>query len=180
MCSFVLVGTAASTFYLGAMQISDNFHSVIPGEFYRSAQPTADDIAYYQKKYSIKTIINLRGENLGSDWYDDEISEVQRLGISLVNFRMSAKRELTETQFAELVHIFQNIEKPILVHCNSGADRSGLISALYVAAIAKRGEEEAESHLSLWYGHIPAFFRASYAMNRTFENLEPALGFPNS
>jgi protein tyrosine/serine phosphatase len=93
---------------------------------------------------------------------------------------MSAKRELTEAQFIELVRILQNVEKPILVHCNSGADRSGLVSALYVAAVAKMGEDAAESHLSLWYGHIPVLFRASYAMDRTFENLEPVLGFPNS
>jgi protein tyrosine/serine phosphatase len=35
--------------------------------------------------------------------------------------------------------VFRKAEKPILVHCNSGADRSGLVSALYVAAIAKLG-----------------------------------------
>jgi protein tyrosine/serine phosphatase len=180
LCSFVSAWIGASDFYLGAMQISGNFHPVVPGEFYRSAQPTAADISYYQKEYGIRTIINLRGENVGSDWYDDEIAQVQRLGIAHVNFRMSAKRELTEAQFVELVRVLQNVEKPILVHCNSGADRSGLVSALYVAAVAKMGEDAAESHLSLWYGHIPVLFRASYAMDRTFENLEPVLGFPNS
>ena len=180
LCSFVSVWIGAFGFYLGAMQISGNFHPVVPGEFYRSAQPTAADIAHYQKEYGIKTIINLRGENVGSAWYDTEIAQAQRLGIAHVNFRMSAKRELTPAQFTELIAILQNVEKPVLVHCNSGADRSGLISALYVAAIAKMGEEAAESHLSWWYGHIPVLFRAAYAMDHTFENLEPALGFPNS
>ena len=130
------------------------FHTVVPGELYRSAQPTAALIAEYREGYAIKTIINLRGDNTGSGWYDSEVAEARNLGIAHVDFRMSARREMTTAQFNQLMDVFQKAEKPILVHCNSGADRSGLVSALYVAGIAKLGEEAAESQISFRYGHI--------------------------
>jgi protein tyrosine/serine phosphatase len=71
--------------------------------------------------------------------------------------------------------------KPILIHCRSGADRTGLASALYLAAIAKTNEKTAEGQMSIFYGHLglPIMSRA-FAMDRTFEMMEPLLGFLNS
>ncbi|TAZ44115.1 protein tyrosine/serine phosphatase, partial [Rhizobium leguminosarum] len=75
----------------------------------------------------------------------------------------------------------ERAEKPVLIHCNWGADRSGLASALYLAAIAKEGEAKSESQISLWFGHIPIpLISKPYAMDQTFEALEPYLGFPKS
>lgn len=166
--------------YLGALQLTGNFHPVVPGSLYRSAQPTTADIAHYRKTYGIKTIINLRGENAGSPWYDAEIAEAKQLGIAHVDFGMSAGRELTRTEAADLVAILERAEKPVLIHCKAGADRSGLASALYVAAVAKLGEAAAEHQISIRYGHISLPVSATYAMDRTFEALEPWLGFPDS
>ena len=59
------------------LQLGGNFHTVVPGELYRSAQPTAAMIAEYQQNYGIKTIVNLRGENIGSGWYDAEVAEAR-------------------------------------------------------------------------------------------------------
>lgn len=178
--SFLSVGVGLAGLYLAALQMDDNFHAVVPGELYRSAQPTAALIAEYREGYAIKTIINLRGDNTGSGWYDSEVAEARTLGIAHVDFRMSARREMTTAQFDQLMDVFHKAEKPILVHCNSGADRSGLVSALYVAAIAKLGEEAAEDQISFRYGHIPLPVSSAYAMDRSFEAFEAVLGFPNS
>lgn len=178
--SFLSVGVGSAGLYLAALQMGNNFHAVVPGELYRSAQPTAALIAEYREGYDIKTIINLRGDNTGSGWYDSEVTEARKLGIAHVDFRMSARRELTTAQFDQLMDVFQKAEKPILVHCNSGADRSGLVSALYVAAIAKLGEEAAEGQISFRYGHIPLPVSSAYAMDRSFEAFEAVLGYPNS
>ena len=180
LSGFMSVALGVAGLHLGILHLGENFHAVVPDELYRSAQPTPELIADYQKSYGIKTIINLRGENVGSPWYDAELAQAGRLGIDLVNFRMSAKREFTEERLAELVEILRKVQKPVLVHCMSGADRSGLVSALYVAAVAKLGEEAAERHISFRYGHIPLWFTAAYAMTRSFEALEPALGFHGS
>lgn len=176
----VLVLFLAVGGYIGALQLTNNLHAVVDGVLYRSAQPSAADIAQYQKTHGIKTIINLRGENRGSPWYDAEIAEAKLLGITHVDFRMSAKRELTQAEAANLIAILDRAEKPVLIHCNAGADRSGLASALYMAAVAKLGEDAAERQISIRYGHISLPISSTYAMDRTFEALEPWLGFPDS
>jgi protein tyrosine/serine phosphatase len=178
--SILSVGLGWAGLYLAVLQLGGNFNTVVPGELYRSAQPSAARIAEYQQNFGIKTIINLRGENIGSDWYDAEVAESAKLGIAHVNFRMSARREMTLAQFTQIIDALRKAEKPILVHCKSGSDRSGLVSALYVAAIARLGEEAAESQISFRYGHIPLSITAPYAMNRSFEALEPVLGFHKS
>jgi len=178
--SLMSVALGAGGLHLGILHLGDNFHAVVPGQLYRSAQPTPELIADYQKEYGIKTVINLRGENVGSGWYDAELAETSKLGIRLVNFRMSAKREFTQDRFTELMAVLREAEKPILVHCMSGSDRSGLVSALYLAAVTKVSEEQADNQISFRYGHIPLWFSPPYAMQRSFEALKPVLGFSAS
>lgn len=162
------------------MVLTTNFHPVIAGEVYRSSQPSANDIVEFKKRYGIRTIINLRGDNSGHDWYDKEVAQAKELGINHIDFKMSADRELTQTQAAELVDIMREAPKPLLIHCQAGADRTGLASALYLAAIAKVNESVSEKQISILYGHISLSVSHAYAMDRTFEKLEPWLGFSDS
>ena len=67
-------GAVAGGFY-AHMLWTTNFHPVIAGELYRSSQPSAATIAELQKQFGIKTIINLRGNNGGHHWYDQEVAE---------------------------------------------------------------------------------------------------------
>lgn len=162
--------------YLGVLQLTGNFHEVIPGRFYRSAQLSPEALGNYIHQYGIRTVINLRGENEDSDWYRNEAQAVQAHGVSLVNFRMSAKRQLTVEQSRELVDIMRAAEGPILVHCQGGADRTGLASVMYLQQIAGVDEETAELQLSPLYGHINLFFLSTYAMDDTWEAFEKAIG----
>ncbi len=176
--ALVVVGGVGG--YLGLLQVAGNFHPVVEGEVYRSAQPSAGDIAGYAQRYGIRTIVNLRGENDGSSWYDAEVAAARQLGITHVDFRMTSSRALDQKAAARLVRILARAEKPLLIHCDGGADRSGLASALYLAAVAKAGEEAAEAQISFRFGHISLPIMSAFAMDRTFEALEPWLGFPNS
>ena len=178
ICSFFLplIFLAVLGFF-GAEHLSGNFHAVVAGELYRSAQPDAVRIALYGERYGIRTIVNLRGENRGSPWYDAEVAEARRLGINHIDFRMSAGTKLTQGRASDLIELFRTARKPILIHCLNGVDRTGLAGALYVAAVAKRGEEAAESQMSLRYGHFPLPGFKAYAMYETFEDLEPWLGY---
>lgn len=164
--------------YLGYLQLSGNFHTVIAGELYRSGQLTAEEIATYDNRYHIGTIVNLRGENSGSDWYDAEIAASRKAGIDHIDFRMSARKMLSTGRAAQLVAILKEVKKPILIHCKGGADRTGLATALYMAAVAKAGEEPAEDAISIVYGHIGIpLLSQTYAMERSWEKLEPWLGY---
>lgn len=166
--------------YLGALQLTGNFHAVIPATLYRSAQPSADEIEHYRDTYGIRTVLNLRGEHSGKDWYEAEVATANRLGLTHADFYMSASQELTQERAAELIALLARVEKPVLIHCKAGADRSGLAAALYLAAVSKQGEEAAEEQISIRFGHISVPLAGAYAMDQTFEALEPWLGFPDS
>jgi protein tyrosine/serine phosphatase len=93
---------------------------------------------------------------------------------------MSSERDLSARDVEELLSILSKAEAPILIHCKNGADRSGLVSALYVAGVAGGSEFFAEFQLTPIYGHLPIFLLAAFAMDRSFEMVEPRLGFPDS
>jgi protein tyrosine/serine phosphatase len=167
--------------YLACIILSGNFHTVVAGEFYRSAQVSPQRLETYQQLYGIRTIVNLRGANPQSTWYREEVAAAQRLGIAHIDFRMSAKRPLSVDQAQALLALLKTAPKPILVHCTSGADRSGLIAALYLAGANGAGEHEAESQLSIRFGHIGIpFVSRAYAMDESWEAFEPWLGFDGS
>lgn len=166
--------------YLLSLQLTSNFHSVVEGEFYRSGQLNEKQIVKYHDQYNIKTIINLRGNNQGKSWYDNEVKVSSKLGINHIDFRMSEKKPFTKEQVAQLIEIYKSAPKPILVHCRAGSDRTGLASAIYVAKIANEGEEEAEEQLSLYYGHISLPWTSKHKMDYSWESLEPLLGFYDS
>lgn len=169
----LVVAVVASVALLGGALVLEiqtgNFHPVIAGELYRSAQPSAKDISRYAKEEGIKSIINLRGGNPTDDWYREELAASEAAGITHYDFRMKASRELTDDQAQELVVLMHEAPKPLLIHCKSGADRSGLAAALYLREIAGRGEEEARGQLSLRYGHMPYPWAEAQAMDRSYD-----------
>ena len=125
--------------------------------------------------YKIRTVINLRGDNKGQPWYDAEVKESDHLKIVHVDFGMSARRELTQAQAIALIAVMGKAAKPLLIHCKDGADRAGLASALYLAVVKKVEPKVAEAQLSFRYGHISLPLIPEYAMERSFEALEPSL-----
>ncbi|WP_413992019.1 dual specificity protein phosphatase family protein [Labrys okinawensis] len=160
--------------------VTGNFGTVVPGEVYRSAQLGNGLMTRDVQRYGIKTIINLRGANPGQHWYDKELADAKALGVEHIDFSMSATHRLTQDRAQQLIELMAKAPKPLLIHCNSGSDRTGLASALYVASIARQGEEAAEKQLSLRFGHISLPFVREYAMDETWESLESWLGFGDS
>lgn len=167
--------------FFGFLQYSGNFHSVSASTVYRAAQMDAAQLEKWADKYQIASVLNLRGENTGADWYDSEVKTAAKLGIQHINFRMSASQELTKDEVQNLLQVMRDAPKPLLIHCQGGADRTGLASALYVAGIDNGDEFAAERQLSLRYGHvgIPGISKA-WAMDVTWESIEPMLGFHDS
>lgn len=164
--TFAAVILIAGSTYL-AIQHDGNLHAVEPGVFYRSAQLSADGFHQVIQDRHIKTVLNLRGPNAGRDWYDSEIQAVHADGVVHLDYALSAVHELTPTQVSTVLEMVRTAQKPILVHCNAGADRTGLVSALYQLS---RGKDVAvaDEQLSLRYGHFPYLGSRSVAMDKTF------------
>lgn len=165
--------------YLGFLQLTGNFHEVVPGQFYRSAQLSKEGFDHYIETYHIRTVINLRGGKPGAPWYEDELAATNAHGVTHIDFAMSATKELTPEQSFELVSLLRSAEGPILVHCKSGADRTGLASVMYLQQVANVDEETAEWQLTPLFGHLNIPFTGPYAMDDTWEDFEKLIGLPS-
>ena len=148
----MVVGVPLS--FYGFLHSNHNQHEVVPGLLYRSAQLPAGEFVSLAKQTGLRTVINLRGENVGRDWYDAQYRAAKELGVGFLNYRMSAYRELTVEQMTELAQMLRDAPKPVLIHCGSGSDRSGLACALLLLE-AGHPPEAVAHQLSLRFGHFP-------------------------
>lgn len=146
----------------------NNLHAVVPGQVYRSAQMNADDLARCIKTYGIKSIINLRGENSTTSWHQAEIATAAKWNVVHYDRSLGSGTPLTLKQMNELVTLLRQAPKPMLIHCYGGADRSGLVSALYCFAVAGENSNQADRQLTVWYGHVPLIRPKVTAMDDSF------------
>jgi protein tyrosine phosphatase (PTP) superfamily phosphohydrolase (DUF442 family) len=166
--AFGLVLVASAGFYV-YLKVSGNIHPVEVGIVYRSGQLTGGELEQTIAAHGIRTVLNLRGANPGQSWYDDELAATAARGAAHYDYRLSARRPVTAAQAEEILQLIRNAPKPILVHCKTGADRTGLVSALYQLS---RGvpAREAERELSLRFGHFPWLGSRSVAMDNSFRD----------
>lgn len=132
----------------------DNFHSVESGVFYRSGQVKPSHLAKYIKKHGIRSVINLRGENKECDWWKAEKMVAMNHGVKFYNLRFCAKVMESKKDIARLLYVFKEAPRPILVHCLSGADRTGEAAALWVLEQQHKDKKSALKQLSLRYGYL--------------------------
>jgi protein tyrosine/serine phosphatase len=104
--------------------------------------------------YHIRTVINLRGVNT-EDWYYQELATSRALNVRVVDAGLWATQPPPLEPFRILVETLADDPGPILVHCNSGGDRSGLASALAILLRTDGTVADARSQLSLYFGHSP-------------------------
>ncbi|MDQ7778066.1 MAG: tyrosine-protein phosphatase [Paracoccus aminovorans] len=161
--------------WAGWLQWGGNFHAVVPGLLYRSAQPAPADLARWSAAHGLRSVLNLRGAS-GAGWYRDEIAAAARLGLVHADFAMKDNERLDPVRAARLVALIDSLPKPVLIHCKAGADRTGLAAALYLAAHGA-GESRSEAQLSFRFGHVGLPLAAAWAMDESWEGIEPALGY---
>ena len=155
--------------YCGLLIWSGNFHTVSEGQLYRSAELSKFAFAREIDAHHIRTILNLRGPNPTSRWYQDEVAATREHSVEHYDVGISARRDVPLDKLEQILSILRTAPRPILVHCSSGADRTGFVSALYRYVIEGRSAREAEQELSLAYGHFPYLISQSGAMDRSAE-----------
>ena len=100
----------------------------VDDRLYRGAQPTAAGFAAL-KAMGIRTVVRL---SLGEEGSAAEKNDVESLGMSFTNLPWSSVREPnTDLVLAFLKLMRDNPERKIFVHCKAGADRTGVMVALY-------------------------------------------------
>jgi len=126
-------------------------HPVIQNTIYRSAQLSENNLQKNINTYQFKSIINLRGKDLKEKWYQIENKIAQKNNVKLYNVRLSAYKLPVSSEVDALVNILQTAEKPILLHCQAGADRSGMASALALSIGQDASLKEMKKHFSWKY-----------------------------
>ena len=122
---------------------------------YRSAQPTGAQLLYWSQEHGIRSVLNLRGEGDTRIDYLVERAVCESAGLRLYNLPLSARRAPTVQEIEVLASIFWSAPKPILVHCKSGSDRTGLAVAVYLMFIRGRTSRSAVDEALSWrYGHL--------------------------
>ena len=144
-----------------------NQHQVAPG-MWRSNQPGPGRVRA-AGDMGIRTIINLRGPRDDGGW-QLEAEACARAGITLLDFTARSRAAPDKAMLHATRVLFAEAELPALMHCKSGADRAGLMSALYLLVVENRPAREAAQQLAWKYGHVrqaktgllDAFFRAYF------------------
>jgi len=131
-----------------------NHGVVAPGLVYRSAQPVGDWPARVRDEH-LATVLNLRGGSESDPWYRAEVEATRRLGVAFYDLPMSATVRPTRRQLLTVLHLLDRCRYPLLIHCKSGSDRTGLVSALYLMSREGQSPEAAEAAFSVYYGHVP-------------------------
>ncbi len=128
-----------------------NLEEIAPG-IYRSNHPNHERLEDLVA-LGVTKVLNLRGATIHSH-YNFEVESCTKLGLDLVDIPLSARRapsvELLQTVMDEL----EKLDAPTLMHCKSGADRTGLVSAIYILHILKGPVEDAKKMLSFRYLHL--------------------------
>lgn len=122
----------------GCVALNGNFRPVAEGEFYRSGQLSADGLDRRVRNLDLKTVINLRGPDVEDQWYQDEVAVCDRRDVDHHSVSLSKNRLPKPETLAQLIHLFETSEPPLLVHCQGGTHRSSVAAACYLLL---QGEE---------------------------------------
>ncbi|WP_413291114.1 tyrosine-protein phosphatase [Bdellovibrio sp. HCB337] len=156
-----IFGSLLSFFILSSASASDilgpNFHEIDRGRYYRSAQLDGKEFDYYIKKYGIRTIINLRGAYPDEKWYKEEKQVAAKNGVEHHDISMLAEAIPHRQNLIKLLDLFKTAQRPILVHCQGGADRTGEASTLYQMLYNGKPMDEALKMLTFKYRHAEFF-----------------------
>jgi hypothetical protein len=116
----------------------------------------ARQLARTVRSHAIKTVLNLRGANPAQSWYREERAATLAAGASQVDVHMASDHWLSRDQARTLLRVLDTSEYPLIVHCQWGAERTGLVSA-FIALLRPGGSlADARQQFSLYYLFVPA------------------------
>jgi len=142
-----------------ALDGAPNLHRV-EEKFFRSAQPDAQGFKGLSAAHGVRTVISLRAFNS-----DEPLA--RGLDLKLLRVRINTWNIEREDVVAALQHLRRaSRDAPVLLHCQHGADRTGMISALYRIlyqgwskdAVLDEMQNGMFGYHAVW-GNIPRFIR---------------------
>ena len=129
----------------------NNFYKVCDG-VYRANQPSPSHLKSY-KKMGVRSVLSLRGRaNQSYALFEEDYCE--KLDLKLVYTPISSGSAPAAEDLINIIRVMRDLPKPLVLHCKSGADRAGLVSALFLLAENKQPIHQAKKQLSFKYLHL--------------------------
>lgn len=141
----------------------ENLHRITP-TLYRSAQPRRADLTALQS-LGIRTVVSLRS-------FNDDREVFAGSGIRLVRVPINTW-SIDDAKVLRALHAIRAAERqgPVLIHCMHGADRTGVVAAVYRMAMQEWDKESARHEmLRGGYGYHTLWRN----IPRYIERLDPA------
>jgi protein tyrosine/serine phosphatase len=135
-----------------------NWGVVEPGKLYRSAQISRRIIRPTLQDNHIGVVIFMSGDDPAREDTTIEARTCADLGIKRLNFNLNGNGTgKVDKYISALAEIIKSNRRnvPVLVHCETGAQRTGGVVAFYRVLVEGRSGSEAYAEL-LQYGHDPA------------------------
>ncbi|MCK4340545.1 MAG: dual specificity protein phosphatase family protein [Phycisphaerae bacterium] len=131
-----------------------HFHVVEPGVLMRCGQPRVRELEQIRAEQGLNTIVCARGGTrhpLRGRWFRKERAYCARAGIHLEHMPFSDAAAPPPDVFDRFLTLVQQPERrPVLVHCEQGFHRSGILCAAYRIRVGgwpiERAVEEMRAH----------------------------------
>jgi len=112
-----------------------HFSVVEPGVLLRCGQPRVRDLEWIQREYGIRTLVVARGGTrhpLRGRWFRREREFCATAGIRLEHMPMSDRAPPPADLFEHFLNVVADpAKRPVLVHCEQGFHRTGVLCAAY-------------------------------------------------
>ncbi len=116
-----------------------HFAVVAPGVLMRCGQPRLRDLETIRSEHGLRAIVCARGGTrhpLRGRWFRSERSYCGRHGIELVHMPFSDKATPPADVFDRFVELMRDpSRRPVLVHCEQGFHRTGVLCAAFRIAV---------------------------------------------
>lgn len=128
-----------------------HFHVVTPGVLLRCGQPHTRDLDTIRGEHGLKTIVCARGGTrhpLRGRWFRKERAWCSAQGVQLVHMPFSDAAVPPADVFAQFVQLARDpTNHPILVHCEQGFHRTGILCAAYRIEVERWTWEDAVAEM---------------------------------
>lgn len=131
-----------------------HFEAVKEGVLYRSGTLEPDVLKDVIADYGIRTVVNTRANSENrEEWHAKEAEACRAAGAKLVDIPMEVETPPTPAQVDEWLSILADSKRvPVLVHCEHGVVRTGMMVAAYELETTDRSNEEVWDSLPM-FGH---------------------------
>lgn len=126
----------------------------VSDELYRSGQPTQNGLISAEK-LGIKTVLSFQILS-----FDTVLEESEQSGLILLHVPM-IPTSVSEDNLVDALKLIYTAEKPVLVHCLHGSDRTGITVAMYRVIFQNWTKEEAKAEMT----------EEQFGYHEEFENL---------